>query len=161
MMCLPRAVDLDRTVLKTTAVHTSGDWWTGLVRDHDHESGETRLRLERLVENENSVDIPHVWRVRPDFWERERSAVSALKQGDGFAAPSDLPIHGRYTAHKYVPVRTDEVRRVAAVRLEKPSGYQCTRLYHWDADDDTVCQKFTAGQPWSDLVRQADTQLST
>lgn len=70
-------------------------------------------------------------------------------------------IHNRFTPQAYVPVRTDEVRRVVAVRLEKPSGRVCTRLYHWDVDDDTVCQKFTTGQPWGDLVQQANTQLGT
>jgi hypothetical protein len=159
MTCLPRAIDLDRTVLETTPVQTSGDWWTGLVRDRDHESGEIRLRLERLVDNQHRVDIPHVWRVRPDFWSTERDAVSLLKQSGGSTAPDNLPISDRYTPREYIPIRNDDVRRVAVVRLEKPGG-QCIRLYHWDPVDGAVRQKFTTGNSWQTLVQKADTELS-
>jgi len=158
MMCLPRAADLDRTVIEAIPVKQSSGWWTGLVRDRDHETGETRLRLERLVENQRGVDIPHVWRVRPDFWESERDAVNMLMNGGGSAAPSSLPISDRYTPHEYIPIRKDDVRHVAVVRLQKPSGW-CTRLYHWDARDGSVRQKFTTGQPWDDLVSTANTRL--
>lgn len=158
MMCLPRAVDLNRTVLETTAIETYGDWWMGIVRDRDHKSGETRLRLERLVKNDSGVDMPHVWRVRPDFWQRERGAVSTLKRGGGAPAPETLPISNRFTPREYIDVRCDGKRHVAAVRLQKPSG-QCIRLYHWDPDTDAVRQKFTTGQSWNKLAQVASRKL--
>jgi hypothetical protein len=51
------------------------------------------------------------------------------------------------------------VRRVAAVRVEKPSGSSHIRLYHWDSDSESVRQKFTAGRSWSDLAKEATSAL--
>jgi hypothetical protein len=155
MMCLPREIDLDRTVLETTAVQTSENWWTGLVRDRDHETGETRIRLERLVDNQTKIDMPHVWRVRPDFWSAERDAVTTLTQTGGSTVPGDLPIDDWLTPREYIPIRHDDARRVAVVRVEKPSG-RCVRLYHWNAETGAVRQKFTTGQSWNRLVDEAN-----
>jgi len=159
MTCLPRAVDLDRTVIEAVPIKTSSDWWTGLVRDRDHETGDIRLRLERLVQDQSGVKIPHVWRVRPDYWELERDAVAMLESQGGIDDTADLPISDRYDVREYVPIRTDEVRRVVVVRMDKPSSGECIRLYHFDAQDGSVRQKFTTGQPWSELVDVADRRL--
>lgn len=159
MKCLPRKIDLPRTVLKAVPAHVNDSWWTGIVRDRSHKTGEVRLRLERLVENSDGVTDPHVWRVRPDFWLEEQQAVTTLKHQGGSDVPGDLPIHERYTPREYVPVRHDDTRRVVAVRLDKPSG-RCIRLYHWDADDGTVYQKFTTGQHWDDLTTYANRNLA-
>jgi hypothetical protein len=159
MMCLPREIDLDRTVLETTAVQTSEDWWTGVVRDRDHETGEERIRLERLVANPNKVDMPHVWRVRPDFWTQEWKAVVSLEHGDGYETPGTLPIDDWLTPREYIPIRNNATRRVAVVRVQTQSGER-VRLYHWDPDSGAVRQKFTTGQPWNELVDVANTELS-
>lgn len=158
MTCLPRAVDRNRTVLETIPVKTSSNWWTGLVRDRDHDTGETRLRLERLVENQSGIRMPHVWRVRPDCWEAERNAVSRLKVSGGLTDTTNLPISDRFTLHEYIPIRNKRKRRVAAVRIEKPSSKEQIRLYHWDPEDGSIRQKFTTGQSWGDLVAKANTQ---
>jgi hypothetical protein len=155
MTCLPREGDLDRTVLETMPVQNTGKWWTGVVRDRDHESGEIRIRLERWVDNDHGPDNPHTWRIRPDYWAEEREAVEALEQGRGRAAPSDLSINGRYTPREYIPVRNESARRVAVVRLKKKYG-ESVRLYHWDPTNGAVRQKFTTGKYWSDLVKLAD-----
>lgn len=157
MMCIPRAADTARTVLKTMPVNASNDWWTGLVRDRDHETGETRLRLERWADNGGSYTNPHTWRVRPDFWEQERAAVATFKQQGGRAPPANLPIDDHLTPLECMRIRKDDVRWVAIVRIDRPYRSECVRLYHWDSVDGSTRQKWTVGRYWSkveDLATQ-------
>jgi hypothetical protein len=146
-------------VLKTTTVDNSNGWWTGLVRDRDHETGETRLRLERWVNDGGSYNNPHTWRVRPDFWTAERDAVATLQQRGGRTPPASLPIDDHLTPLEYTRIRKDDVRWVAVVRLDRPYGGECVRLYHWDPADGAVRQKWTVGRHWSQLEDLAGRHL--
>jgi hypothetical protein len=159
MTCPPRAADSDRTVLETRPVDSSNDWWTGLVRDRDPQTGEHRLRLERWVDNGDRYDNPHTWRVRPDYWGQERTAVQTLEQHNGRAPPADLPIDDRLTPLEYTQVRKDEQRWVAAVRVDRRYKDECLRLYHWDPADESNRQKWTIGRHWHQLEAIATKQL--
>jgi len=151
MTCLPRAADRTRTVLETTAVDNSNDWWTGLVQDRDPETGERRLRLERWKDNGGTYDNPHTWRVRPDFWGEERAAVDTFRQQGGRPSLTDLPIDDYLTPLEALRVRKDEVRWVEVVRVQYPQGYDKVRIYHWDPDDESTRQKWTVGRNWSQV----------
>lgn len=159
MTCLPRAADTDRTVRETTSVDNSDGWWTGLVRDRDHETGEIRLRLERWVKNSHSIDNPHTWRVRPDFWDAERDAVHRFQSQGGRSPPGDLPIDQHLTPLEYTLVRRDAARWVAVVRVDSPYNGDSTRLYHWDPSDGSVRQKWSIGRNWSKLENLASRHL--
>jgi len=151
MTCPPRESDKSRTVIEAIPVDQSNGWWTGLVIDRDPDTGEIRHRLERWVENDHGYENPHTWRVRPDYWEGEQEAVQMLQDRHGRFPPGNLPINQRLTPVEYWPVRRDEVRRVVAVRLDRPFKGECIRLYHWDQSDESVRQKWTVGREWSRL----------
>jgi len=159
MMCLPRAADTDRTVLETTPVDASNGWWIGLVRDRDHETDEIRIRLERWVDDGGSYENPHTWRVRPDFWEEERFTVATFKQRGGRSPPAGLPIDDHLTPLEYTRIRKDDARWVAVVRVDRPYKGECLRLYHWDAADASMRQKWTVGRYWSQLEDLATRHL--
>ncbi|QSX00102.2 hypothetical protein [Haloterrigena alkaliphila] len=159
MTCLPYAADLDRTVLDTWTVDDSNDWWTGLVHDRDHDTGERRLRLERWVDNGNSCSNPHTWRVRPDFWEAERDAVATFERRGGRSPPARLPIDNRLTPLEYTCIRKDDTRWVAVVRVDRPYKSPCIRLYHWNPADAALRQKWTVGRHWAELKDLATRQL--
>lgn len=155
MTCPPYAVDDDRTVRFTASVDESNGWWTGLVSDQDQETGETRIRLERWVENGSGYQNPHVWRVRPDFWDAERAAVSTFRRRGGRSPPDNLPIDEYLTPLEYSCIRKDDHRWVAIVRLNRPGKGECTRLYHWNVPDAAVRQKWTVNKSWSRLEELA------
>lgn len=161
MTCPPRTVQNGRTVIEAIPVDNSNGWWTGLVVDRDPETGENRHRLERWVENDHGYNNPHTWRVRPDFWADELEAVAALENNRGRSPPGNLPIDQRLTPIEYKLVRTDETRRVAAVRIDRPLKGECIRLYHWDQSDESVRQKWTIGRNWSRLSDLATRHLKT
>ena len=155
MTCIPREADANREVLKTDPVDDSNGWWTGLVWDRNHDTGEVRIRIERWVENKRGFDNPHTWRIRPDFWEEEHTAVSDLELGKGEVPPDSLPVDNYLTPRRYRLVRKDGVRWVAAVLVERPEKGECVRLYHWDSDG-RVRQKWTVGKHWPELVKKAN-----
>lgn len=155
----PPAENSGRTVLETTTVDASDEWWTGLVRDREHDTGEIRLRLERWVENDHVLQNPHTWRVRPDFWGDEREAVQQFKRFGGSSPPGMLPIDAHLTPREYDLIRKDDTRWVAVVRVESPYGGDKVRLYHWDASDGSVRQKWTVGRYWSKLANLATRHL--
>lgn len=159
MTCLPRAADTDRTVLETVPVGNENGWWTGLVRDRENETGEIRLRIERWVRNDHSIDNPHTWRVRPDFWDDERQAVSQMESRGGHSPPGNLPIDQRLTPLEYIRIRKDDVRWVAVVRVDRPFKGPCIRLYHWNAADESVRQKWTIGRNWNRIESLATRHL--
>lgn len=140
-------------------VDSSNGWWTGLVRDRDHKTGEIRLRLERWVKNDHSIANPHTWRVRPDYWEDERDAVTAFTSRGGRSPPGDLPINQRLTPMEYTRIRKDDTRWVAVVRVDRPLKGPCVRLYHWNPRDGAVRQKWTIGRDWSQLESLATRHL--
>lgn len=152
MICPPREADTTRTVIEAIPVTTSSNWWTGLVHDRDDDSDEERLRLERLVENPGGYDRSHTWRIRPEFWEAERDAVTALDHHrvQGQSLPGDLPIDQHLTPREYVCIRKDDVRWVAPVRIDRPYKGECIRLYHWTPEG-RLRQKWTVGRDWSEL----------
>lgn len=160
MTCPPRAADTDRTVLQTTTVNANNGWWTGIVQDRDPD-GETRLQLERWVNNEGEYDNPHTWRVRPDFWNEERATVSRFQQEAGRNGPTNLPIDDYLTPLEAKRVRKDDVRWVEVVRVANSSGYEKVRIYHWDPADGSTRQKWTVGQTWSQLEDLATRHLSS
>lgn len=159
MTCLPRAAEADRTVLETVPVDDSNGWWTGLVRDRDHETGEIRLRMERWVRDPPNHGNPHTWRVRPDFWAEERDAVADFDRQGGTSPLRSLPISDRFDVLAHRRVRKDDVRWVAVVRLNPPHKAPLTRLYHWDPTDGAVRQKWTVGQHWGRLQELATERL--
>lgn len=158
MTCPPKAAETARTVLEATPVDASDGWWTGLVRDRVEETGETRLRLERWVDNYGSYQNPHTWRVRPDFWAAERDAVATFQKNGGQSPPGNLPIDQFLTPLEYARIRKDGTRWVAVVRLEGPKGER-VRLYHWDPVDESVRQKWTIGRDWEQLEALATRHL--
>ena len=159
MTCLPRQADTERTVLNAVPVDDSDGWGTGLVRDRDPRTGETRLRLERWKKNGRNYDNPHTWRVRPDFWDEECEAVSNFKRFGGKSPPGDLPIDQYLSPTEYRLVRKDGDRWVAVVRLDRPYNGERIRLYHWNPRDGSVRQKWTIGRDWSELAALASRHL--
>ncbi|GGN25361.1 hypothetical protein [Halarchaeum nitratireducens] len=160
MTCPPKRADLARTVINATAVDESNGWWTGLVRDRVHDTGEVRLRLERYPPNNSKNRPEHTWRVRPEYWDSERDAVEMFEQYGGETPTGVLPIDDFYTVKEHLPIRKEPTRRVSLVRLEKNWGQTVTRLYHWDPRDGATKQKWTIGRNWDHLSTLATRKLA-
>lgn len=155
----PEELDRRRTVLATVTIDHSDGWWTGIVYYRDEETKEKCYRLERLVENDGDWDAPHVWRIRPSFWNAERAAVDAVEGGmlADDEVPANLPLDQRLTPRSYYCVRKDEKRWVAVVEVDQPYKSRKTRLYHWSPEGRTR-QKWTVGKHWSQ-IRDVTTRL--
>lgn len=150
-----------RTVISSTTISKSDEWWMGVVRDRDPETGELRVRLERMtLDAEEGWKNIHTWRVRPEFWNAERKAVAKFQRGAGRTPPASTPVDATYTVTRYLKVRKDADRWVAVVELERPWGRPCTRLYHWRMPDETTCQKWTIGTDWTRARDLATRQLA-
>lgn len=150
-----------RTVLDSTTITRSNDWWTGIVHDRNPRTGEERLRLERMtLDSTRGWTNIHTWRIRPEYWSEERRAVARFQNGAGTIDTPSLPLHPDLTATRYLRVRKDHDRWVAVVEIERPYNSSCTRLYHWDPDDGTTRQKWTIGRDWTRGQNLATRQLN-
>lgn len=159
MNCPPTHAELNRTVIDATPVDRSDDWWTGLVCDREHRTGEERLRLERYPPDGSKNRPTHSWRIRPEFWAAEREAVERFARVGGEPPSGALPIDDFYTPREHLPIRRDHTRRVELVLIENQWGQTSTRLYHWDPADGSTTQKWTVGKQWPRLSRLATRAL--
>lgn len=151
-----------RTVLDSTTIDRSEQWWTGLVRDRDPDTGEVRVRLERAtLDATDGWTLVHRWRLRPEYWADERTAVERFQAGGGRTDVPATPVDSRFDVTRYLKIRKDDQRWVAVVELDRPYKSPCTRLYHWELPDEARRQSWTIGRNWSKTVLLADRQLGT
>lgn len=159
MSALPKRANLNRKVIDATAITESDGWWTGIVRDRVHETGETRLRLERHKNNGGRVDTPHTWRLRPEYWADERDAVDRFEKVGGSSPPAGLPVSDYLEVTEYEEIRSEDGKSIAVVEVEKPTRGRSTRLYHFTSDG-TVRQKWTVSKKdWDRVKRRATNSL--
>lgn len=124
-------------------------WWTGLVWDQAPRTGEERLRLMRAVRNQSGWQSKQTWRLRPDYWSAEAEAVAKVQNGGGRTDPPATPTDPTINVKRYLEVRRDGTRWVAAVRaFNENKGRTQTRLYHWDPDAWARRQCWTVGPTW-------------
>jgi hypothetical protein len=147
-----------REILSSTTINQNDGWWVGVVRDRDPRTGTIRIRLERLRNDARAGwKVIHHWRVRPEYWEAECDAVSRFQRGAGTTTPPMTPVHDEVDVLRYLPVRKDEHRWVAVVKVTRPYGSPCTRLYHWEVPSGSLRQKWTICGQW-ERIRDAATR---
>jgi len=145
-----------RTVIDSIGYQSSG-WWVGVVHDTVDQTGESRIRLERATQNRGGGwKSNQSWRVHPDYWDAEKTAVEKIKRGGGKTNPRFTPTYPSIKVKRYLKVRKDDQRWVAAVRVYNENrNKEQTRLYHWDVPSDSCLQTWTVGPDWPKVIRLA------
>lgn len=151
----------DDTDFAVSIGYKNNHWWTGLVRDHDPRTGEVRLRLLRGVRHpRRGWERNQTWRVRSDYWSPEQSAIEAVMAGEGTTSPPKTPTDPSIDVQRYLEVRRDDIRWVAAVHVyNENKGTEQTRLYHWDPQSWSRRQCWTVGPDWPKVTRLATQHL--